>query len=96
MHPDLALAFELADVADAITVPLFRAPDLSVETKADLTPVTDADRAAEEALRAMLAQRRPEDGVLGEEGGETVGSSGRQWILDPVDGTKNYSWLPSR
>ena len=91
VHEDLALAFELADVADAITIPRFRALDLAVETKADLTPVTDADRAAEEALRAALAERRPEDGVLGEEGGETAGSSGRRWILDPVDGTKNYS-----
>jgi histidinol-phosphatase len=91
VHPDLTLAIELADVADAITLPRFRALDLAVETKTDLTPVTDADRAAEEALRAALAQRRPEDGVLGEEGGETAGRSGRRWILDPVDGTKNYS-----
>jgi histidinol-phosphatase len=91
VHADLALALELADVADAITLPRFRALDLAVETKADLTPVTDADRAAEEALRAVLAERLPEDGVLGEEGGETAGRSGRRWILDPVDGTKNYS-----
>jgi histidinol-phosphatase len=88
---DLALALALADLADGITLPRFRALDLAVETKADLTPVTDADRAAEKALRAVLAERRPEDGVLGEEGDETVGSSGRRWILDPVDGTKNYS-----
>ena len=91
MHPDLVLAFELADLADSITLPRFRALDLAVETKPDLTPVTEADRAAEEALRRLLAERRPDDGVLGEEAGETAGTSGRRWILDPVDGTKNYS-----
>ena len=91
MDADLDLAFELADLADSITFPRFRALDLAIETKPDLTPVTEADRDAEEAIRRVLAERRPEDGVLGEEVGETLDSSGRRWILDPVDGTKNYS-----
>ena len=91
MEQDLALAFELVDIGDSITLPRFRALDLAVDTKPDLTPVTEADRDAEEAIRRVLSARRPEDGVLGEERGETFGSSGRRWILDPVDGTKNYS-----
>jgi histidinol-phosphatase len=91
VREDLALALELATVADAITLPRFRALDLAVETKPDLTPVTEADRAAEQELRQVLAERHPNDAVLGEEEGETPGSSGRRWILDPIDGTKNYS-----
>ena len=87
---DLALALELADLADALTLPRFRAADLVVETKPDLTPVTEADRAAEDALRERLAGVRPGDGVLGEERGET-GHGPRRWVLDPIDGTKNYA-----
>ncbi len=86
---DLELALDLADVADTVTVPAFRRPDLAVETKPDLTPVTEADRAAEQALRAVLGDRRPDDAVLGEEYG-TSGSGERRWILDPIDGTKNF------
>jgi histidinol-phosphatase len=86
---DLALALELADLADEITLGRFRATDLAVETKPDLTPVTEADRAAEEALRARLAAARPSDGVVGEEFGSS-GDTGRRWIIDPIDGTKNY------
>lgn len=93
-HPDfrsdLALAMELADIADAITLPRFRAADLKVTAKPDRTPVTDADTAAEDALRALLAQERPADSVLGEERGGAV-AEGRGWILDPIDGTKNFS-----
>lgn len=87
-------------MADAITVPRFRATDLVVSTKPDLTPVSDADRAAESAIRARLEEERPGDSVLGEEFGSTDGSGGsggpagsggaRRWILDPLDGTKNY------
>lgn len=91
MQDDLALALELADVADSVTLPRFRALDLAVETKPDLSPVTEADRVAERALREVLAKRRPEDGVLGEELGETRREAARRWILDPIDGTKNYS-----
>jgi histidinol-phosphatase len=89
---DLALALELADLADAITVERFRASDLVVECKPDMTPVTEADRAVEELLRARLQQSRPGDAVVGEEfgsGGLDAGS-GRRWIIDPIDGTKGY------
>lgn len=86
---DLRLALELADAADAITVPRFRAPDLVVEAKADLTPVSAADRAVEEELRAVLGRFRPGDGVLGEEYGAAPGA-GRRWVIDPIDGTANY------
>jgi histidinol-phosphatase len=86
---DLALALELADAADAITLARFRALDLDVATKPDLTPVSDADLAVESALRELLASHRPSDSVLGEEAG-TTGSGPRQWVLDPIDGTKNY------
>src|SRR5262249_10045387 len=94
---DLALALELAHVADEVTLSRFRAHDLTVETKPDLTPVTDADHAAEEALRAVLRERRPHDGVLGEEAGELQGEAravaapARRWVIDPIDGTKGYA-----
>ncbi len=87
---DLALALELADVADAITVARFGADDLIVETKPDLTPVSEADRAVELALRELIAQRRPGDAVIGEEYGSTDGGGSRRWIIDPIDGTKSY------
>jgi len=89
MHADLALALELADLADAITLERFQAADLLVETKPDLTPVTEADRAVERALRKRIAEERPGDGVVGEEFGADGGGDAR-WILDPIDGTKNY------
>ena len=88
MHADLALALELADLADAITLERFRASDLVVETKPDLTPVSEADRAAEAALRQRLARERPGEPVLGEEEG---GDDASGWILDPIDGTRNYT-----
>jgi histidinol-phosphatase len=87
---DLALAHRLADAADAITMDRFNARDLVVETKPDLTPVSDADKAVERMVREAVATERPGDGVLGEEEAELVGTSGRRWIVDPVDGTKNY------
>jgi histidinol-phosphatase len=87
---DLALALALADVADERSVPRFRAVDLAVETKPDRTPVTDADRAVEQAIRERLEVERPADAVLGEEQGAT-GSARRRWIVDPIDGTKNFS-----
>ena len=89
---DLALALELADVADAITLDRFRATDLMVETKPDLTPVTEADTAVERTLRDRLAEARPGDAVVGEEYGasEHAPENGRRWIVDPIDGTKNY------
>ncbi|MDO8309367.1 MAG: histidinol-phosphatase [Actinomycetota bacterium] len=89
LKDDLALALLMADAADGLAMGRFRAADLAVETKPDLTPVTEADRAVEQSLRAMLAAQRPGDSVLGEEYG-TAGASPRRWILDPIDGTKNY------
>ncbi len=87
---DIKLALQLADEADALTMERFGALDLRIETKPDLTPVTDADRGAEEALRALISEHRPGDAVLGEEFGGTAVFSGRQWVLDPIDGTKNF------
>ncbi|HTE71519.1 MAG TPA: histidinol-phosphatase [Actinomycetes bacterium] len=89
MHPDLAFAFELADLADAITLDRYLADDLVVETKPDRSPVTEADRAVEQALRKRIGEERPGHGVVGEEfGADQPGST--RWILDPIDGTKNY------
>ncbi len=87
---DLTLALRLADAADAVTMARFQATDLVVETKPDLTPVSDADRAVEHELRRVLADRRPDDAVLGEEFGEAAGGGSRRWVVDPVDGTKNF------
>ena len=89
MNPDLRLAHDLADLADAVTLPRFRARDLVVETKPDLTPVSDADRAVERTLRAHLAAVAPGDAIVGEEYGAS-GSGARRWVVDPIDGTKNY------
>jgi histidinol-phosphatase len=89
LDSDLALAHELADAADAITTARFRAHDLAVDTKPDLTPVTEADRRAEEVLTELIRRARPADAVVGEEFG-TSGAGPRRWILDPIDGTKNY------
>jgi histidinol-phosphatase len=86
---DLALAHDLADAADAVTLGRFRAADLQVDAKPDLTPVTDADRAAERVLRGLLTDRRPNDAVHGEEFADT-GAGPRRWVIDPIDGTKNY------
>ena len=86
----LALALELTDIADAITVEHFRAVDLVVETKPDLTPVTEADQAVERALREHLAARAPGHGVLGEEYGDDIGEGDFRWVIDPIDGTKSY------
>src|SRR3981189_98779 len=87
---DITLALQLADRADVLTLDRFGALDLRIETKPDLTPVTDADRSAEELLRSVLAEHRPDDAVLGEEYGGAAVFEGRQWVLDPIDGTKNF------
>ena len=89
-NDDLSVALNLADQADMITLARFGAIDLVVDTKPDLTPVSDADRAVETTLRETLARVRPDDSVLGEEFGGSTSSSGRQWIVDPIDGTKNF------
>jgi histidinol-phosphatase len=88
--PDLALACALADAAAAVTLERF-GDRLPTERKPDDTPVTEVDRSAERAMRNVLAERAPHDGVLGEEHGLTQGANGRRWILDPVDGTKLYA-----
>ncbi|HEX6084512.1 MAG TPA: inositol monophosphatase family protein [Thermoanaerobaculia bacterium] len=89
MNPDLRLALELADAADAITLRHFQSSTLAVRTKVDMTPVSEADEAVERALRELLGAQRPDDAIVGEEFG-TSGTSSRRWILDPIDGTKNY------
>ena len=82
---DLALALSLADAADDLTMSRFEAANLVVESKPDLTPVSDADIACEKLLREILSDKRPSDEVLGEEfGGEAV-FEGRQWVIDPID-----------
>lgn len=86
---DLKLALELADAADAITTTRFGAMDLHVEQKPDHTPVTDADKVTEAKIREILAEQRPTDVVYGEELGKAK-SNGRRWIIDPIDGTKNF------
>jgi histidinol-phosphatase len=86
---DLRLAHVLADAVERVTIGRFRAADLAVENKPDLTPVTDADRAAEELVRSQLKRTRPRDAVEGEEF-DTTGHGPRRWIIDPIDGTKNF------
>lgn len=86
---DLRLAHVIADQVDALTMERFRAQDLHVETKPDLTPVTDADRSAEELVRSQLSRTRPRDAVHGEELADT-GHGPRRWVVDPIDGTKNF------
>jgi histidinol-phosphatase len=104
MHDaDLQLALSLADAADALTLARYRAADLRVETKPDMTPVSESDKAVELALRELLASQRPHDGVIGEEFGgapeagpgaggplATSGAAERTWVIDPIDGTKSY------
>jgi histidinol-phosphatase len=87
---DLALAHALADLADAITLDRYQSQDLVITTKPDNTPVTDADRAVETAIREALGTHRSGDGLVGEEFGSDKGSSGRYWVIDPIDGTKNF------
>ncbi len=88
----LATAHALAGAARVETLRHFRRADLAADTKSDeaFDPVTEADRAAERAMRALLAEKRPADGVIGEEFGEESGTSGLTWILDPIDGTRGY------
>lgn len=87
---DLALAHLLADLADVISLDRYQAQDLVVTTKPDNTPVTDADRAVETAIREALATYRPGDGLVGEEFGSDRKNSHRYWVIDPIDGTKNF------
>lgn len=88
LDAEIALAHRLADAAGAAIRPWFRAA--SFERKGDKSPVTAADRAAEEAMRAILSAQMPQDGVIGEEYGVAPGTSGREWVLDPIDGTTGF------
>ncbi len=88
---DLALANTLADNADGITLTRFQANDLVIETKPDSTPVTDADKKVEENIRELISQVRPDDLVVGEEFGRPENLDGKYyWVIDPIDGTKNF------
>ena len=89
---DIAFALQMADAADAQTLARFGALDLRVETKPDLTPVTDADRSVEELVRAALAAQRPDDVVLGEEFGGTAVFSGRRAMADEVTRAVREDW----
>jgi histidinol phosphatase-like enzyme (inositol monophosphatase family) len=86
----LALAVEIASEAGEVTLRYFRRPDLVIEKKADRSPVTVADRSAEQLLRERIGERFPHDGIVGEEFGTLTGTSGYDWALDPIDGTKSF------
>ena len=92
------VAREMADAARNETLTFFRSPDLRTESKDSSDgwdPVTEADRNTELAMRRILRRRRPDDGILGEEFGTSVGKTGLQWVLDPIDGTRSFvSGLP--
>ena len=87
---DLALALKMADAADVISMARYQSQDLVITTKPDNTPVTDADKATEKALREILAKERPDDGLVGEEFGTSGTDAKRYWVIDPIDGTKNF------
>lgn len=86
---DIAAAIAMADAAGAAIRPFFRAP-YEIDTKADASPVTEADKAAELAMRAIIEKLFPGDGIIGEEYGVTRPEAGRQWVLDPIDGTRSF------
>lgn len=90
MSLELDFALDMARAIDALTMSRYRSLDLHIETKPDRTPVTEADRAAELSLREMITERFPADGILGEEFDNVNPEADRQWILDPIDGTRNY------
>src|SRR5262245_39521318 len=88
--PWLSLLETIADRADEIALRHFRRDGLRVEEKPDLSPVTEADQAIEETARALVRQKHPDLGILGEEMGATAGTNGSRLIIDPIDGTRNY------
>ena len=92
MSDALDFAHELADIADEISMRYFRSTDMNVRSKTDGTPVTQADEGIERALREVIAATYPLHGVFGEEEGDVSGSVDSRWIIDPIDGTKNFSW----
>ena len=84
---DLILAQQLADIADQVSLARFRASDLVIDSKPDLTPVSDADKKIEQLIREHLLKVSADDGVIGEEFENKVSTNNREWILDPIDGT---------
>ena len=90
MNPDLEFALAMATAADQMTMSHYRALDLVIETKPDRTPVTQADKGTERLLRDLIARERPDDGIVGEEFQAINPDAPRQWVLDPIDGTRNY------
>lgn len=86
----ILFAMELAQIASEITLGFFRTKAFQVEKKSDRSPVTAADKGAEQAVRAAISQRYPEDGLLGEEFGSIAGRNALEWIIDPIDGTKSF------
>lgn len=90
MTADLEFALDLAAAAETVVMGRYRAQDLHVETKPDRTPVSEADKAAESLLRRLIAEHRPHDGIVGEEFDDVHPQAPRQWVLDPIDGTRNY------
>ena len=90
MSLELDFALDIANTIDELTMSRYRALDLHIETKPDRTPVTEADRAAELRIRELITERFPNDGILGEEFDDLNPDASRQWILDPIDGTRNY------
>ena len=90
MGTELDFALNLADIADSITMAHYRRDGLRIETKPDSTPVTEADQEVEERIRTLLLDNYPSDGVIGEEFENATGSSGRVWVIDPIDATKNF------
>ena len=87
---DLELIRRIGDRAAAVSMARFMAQDLVIETKPDSTPVTDADKATEKAIREILEAERPNDGILGEEFGSDISGKNRYWVIDPIDGTKSF------
>ncbi len=89
----MQLALSLADAAAAVTTRLFRVPGLAVDAKSDASPVTIADREAEDVMRSLIGAAAPAHAVFGEEHGLTLGAGGSAewlWVLDPIDGTKSF------
>lgn len=87
---ELKFALELADEADKLALARYRAQDLKIENKPDNTPVTEADHAIENMLREKISKEYPNDAILGEEFGMENSQTDRTWVIDPIDGTKNY------
>ena len=88
---DLELVRKIGKAADSVSMARFLAQDLVIETKPDATPVTDADKAVENAFRKLIAEKRPDDLVVGEEFGSPDSLAGKYyWVIDPIDGTKNF------